>query len=48
MSRRPLFDKKRLKATLTDNLFRHMIFAGSPGTEKTMADRCMPGNNNSI
>ena len=48
MSRRPLFDKKRLKATLTDNLLRHMIFAGNPGTEKTMADRCMPGNNNSI
>ena len=34
MSRRALFDKKRLKAASTDKSFRHMIFTGDPGTEK--------------
>ena len=48
MSHRALFDKKRLKAAPTDNTFCHMIFAGNLGTGKTMAARCMAGNNNSI
>ena len=48
MSRRDLFDKKRIKAAPTDNMFRHMGFAGNPGTGKTMAAWCMAGNNNSI
>ena len=48
MSRRALCDKKRLKAAPTDNSFRHMIFEETPVTGKTMAARCMAGNNNSI
>ena len=48
MSRRTLFDRKRIKATPTDNSFRHMVFAGNPGMIKTMAARWMAGNNNSI
>ena len=34
MSRRALFDKKRIKTAPTDNSFRHMVFAGNPGTGK--------------
>ena len=48
MSCRALFDKKRQKTGPTENSFRRMIFAGNPGTEKTMAAHCMAGNTNSI
>ena len=48
MSRRALFDKKQLKAVLTDNSFRYTIFVENPGTGNTIATRCMAGNNNSV
>ena len=48
MSRRALFDKKRLKEAPTDNSFRHMIFAGNPGTGKAMAAGCIAGNNDLV
>ena len=48
MSHQALFHKKRIKAAATENSFRHMVFLGNPGTGRTMADRCMAGNNNSI
>ena len=48
MRHRALFHKKRMKAAPADNSFRHMVFAGNAGTEKTMAPRCMARNNNSI
>ena len=48
MSCRALFDKKRLKAAQAGNSLCHMIFTGNPGTRKTMAARCMAGNNNSF
>ena len=48
MSLRALFDKKQIKTAPTDNSFRYMVFAGNPGTGKTMAARCKAGKNNSI
>ena len=43
-----LFNKKRINAAPTDNSFRYMVFAWNPGIGKTMAARCMTGNNNSF
>ena len=48
MSHRDLFDKNQLKAVPTDNSFRHLILIENPGAGKTMATRCMAGNNNSV
>ena len=48
MSCRALFDKKQLKAAQAGNSLCYMIFAGNPGTRKTMASRCTAGNNNSF
>ena len=48
MAQRAAFDK--LRGSTPDVSRMHMIFAGNPGTGKTMAARCMAGlwNNLSI
>ena len=43
LARRAAFDKKRGNDS-GDVSRLHMIFAGNPGTGKTMAARCMSGN----
>ena len=47
MSRWALLEKEATKGS-TGNSFCHTIFAANPGMGKTLAARCVAGNNNSI